>query len=607
MDASLAALYHRGPDHAASLAERVGGREVALGHTRLSIIDLSAAGNQPMHHAGVSIVLNGEVYNYRELRAAHLGGEALTSSGDTEVVLRLFAKYGTGAITYLNGDFALAVLDRNAQKLHLVRDRLGIKPLYLYRSPGMLVFASEIKAFTAAGLRLTPNREAFGRWLVFKYSPLQETLYHEVTRLAPGHILSIDLHTGVETEGEYWSLRERMAPFRGSYADACATLRDLLGKAVQRRLVADVPISNYLSGGIDSSIIAHYLRGGDHTHYCAVKHRADLHREGTTDDGHYARRLATDWGLHLEEIAIGSNTFTEAHLRAAARACDDPIADGSVIPAILIAREAARHHRVVLSGMGADEIFLGYNGHLLLRLTQYARALPGFKALLAPLLRGVAVGRGPFKAYRRYLQKWGNNLGRDFEAGRFSVVGDVDSAVALFKGPATYAHVFERYFSPGTDPWEGMLHFETENFLVKNLHYLDRASMAYGLESRVPYLDHELVEYAAGLPLHFKLDGRFVAKRILKDAYADVLPVYILKRRKAGFGMPLRALLAQPDRLNSLIPEAWAEETGLFHMDGLRRIKSEHLSGQKDQSALLYAVGVWRAISEQGAAYPFWK
>lgn len=592
-EAGLKALHHRGPDHAAHFAESIAGKTLVLGHTRLSIIDLSDAGHQPMHHEGLSMVYNGEVYNYRELKAAHLQGATLRSGSDTEVLLRLYAKMGPDCLPLLNGDFAFALLDRKDASLTLVRDRLGIKPLYLYRKHGLIAWASEIKAFKAAGLPLTMDEGEIGNFLIFKYTPGQKTLYKEVTRLAPAHFLRIDLRSGSEHLERYWDIEKSIAnPWKGSYAEAQEVLRDTLGRAVQRRLVADVPISNYLSGGLDSSIIAHYLRGGGHTHYCAVKSEKDLRAEGTSSDGHYARMLARDWKLTLSEIPIGMDQLSEAHIARAAWACDDSIADGSVIPAMLIAEQAAREHRVVLSGMGADELFLGYNGHMLMRLSSQADKIPGLKALMGPALRKVAAGRGPFKAYRRYLQKWGNNLGKDFEPGRYSVVGDVDSARALFTGEERYTEVFAPYFAEAADPFASMLRFELDHFLVKNLHYLDRSSMAYGLESRVPFLDHEVVELAARLPLHYKLDWKLRSKRILKDAYAEVIPGYVTRRRKAGFGMPLRSLLSNPKLLDQLLPESFCESLGCIDMDALRRVKQEHLSGQKDQSALLYALVV---------------
>ncbi len=590
MPGALASLAHRGPDHSAHFYEKAGMSDVHFGHRRLSIIDLSSAGNQPMHEAAVSMIYNGEVYNYKALRAEYLRNEKFISNSDTEVILKLYLKFGKVFVNMLNGDFALAILDRNRNTALLVRDRLGIKPLYLYQGYGMLSFASEIKAFRAAGLKLTPNEDEIGNYLVFKYAPLQSTLFTEVSRLAPGHLMEIDLNTGTSRNAKYWDISSCAQPFSGSYSDAKDALRHHIKNAVELRLVGDVPIANYLSGGIDSSIIAHHLRGGNHHHFCALKSAADTAAEGTTSDGYFARKLAKQWGLNLHEIPIGLEQLTHEQIARAVWACDDLIADGSVIPAMLIAKQAAKTHRVVLSGMGADEIFLGYNGHMLLKLSEYARALPGLRILLAPVLRNIAAGRGPFKAYRRYMQKWGNNMGRDYEAGRYSIVGDLDSAVGIFNRPPRYAEAFKPYFGNDGDQWKNLLHFETDNFLVKNLHYLDRSSMAFGLESRVPFLDHELVEFAAGLPTRYKLDWKFEAKHILKDAYSDILPRYITHRRKAGFGMPLRTLLSRPEMLDSLMPLEFYRALGCLDVDAIEKVKSAHFSGKQDQSALLYAL-----------------
>ncbi len=594
MPSALEAIAHRGPDHSDHFSEKVGQRQVGFGHRRLSIIDLSAAGHQPMHEADLSLIYNGEVYNYRELRASYLANQSFKSDCDTEIILKLYLKFGPEFVKKLNGDFAIAILDRRSEKVLLIRDRLGIKPLYLYQSNGTFAFASEIKAFKSAGLPLSLNDAEIGNYLVFKYAPLQTTLFKEVSRLDPGHILEVDLNSGVSLKSKFWNIRSAAKPFRGSYTDAKMALREHVESAVKKRLIGDVPISNYLSGGLDSSIIAHYLREGDHQHYCAVKSKADTQAEGTTSDGLYARKLASDWNLNLLEIPIGLDQLGSEEITRAMWACDDLIADGSVIPAMLIAEKAAATHKVVLSGMGADELFLGYNGHMLQRLSQHAGRIPGLKAMLAPLMRQVVAGRGPFKPYRRYIQKWGNNLGKDFESGRYSVVGDVDSALSVFRGNSHYEKVFEPYFAHGGDSFEALQQFETDNFLVKNLHYLDRSSMACGLESRVPFLDHELVEFAAGLPLEYKLDWKLKSKRILKDAYADVLPTYVTHRRKAGFGMPLRTILSRTEVLDTLMPIDFYAGFDCFDTDTIRRIRQAHLSGHQDQSALLYALIAFR-------------
>lgn len=587
---ALEALTHRGPDFGDFISERVGSKSVFIGHRRLAIIDLSEKGNQPMHEGSASIAFNGEIYNYRQLKRAYLAGDEFHSTTDTEVLLKMYLKFGKGFAAHLNGDFALSILDRNKNQLTLLRDRIGVKPLYIYESDGVFAFASEIKAFREAGLPLHVREDGLGKFLVFKYSPGSETLYSEVRRLAPGSAIYMDLITGKYREEKYWDLTAQTSPFQGSFNDAKHELRERLGASIKTRLVADAPIANYLSGGLDSSIIAYHLRGESFTHYCAVKDKRDLKAEGTTSDGAFAAQLAKAWDLQLETIPIGLDQLTAGHITRSIRACDDLIADGSIIPAMLIAERAAQKHRVVLSGMGADELFLGYNGHFLLKLSQMAESVPGFKGVAAPLLQKVKAGKGPFKAYRRYLQKWGNNLGKDYQAARFSVVGDVDSALSLLKKPPELHSVFGSLSGNG---FEDLFAFEMENFLVKNLHYLDGSSMAYGLESRVPYLDHEFVAFAAGLPVDFKLDSQLRSKKILKAAYADVLPAGITKRRKAGFGMPLRSLLSRREILDELMPYDVLESTGQIDMDRLKKLEEAHISGREDQSALIYALVVF--------------
>ncbi len=598
--AALQSLEHRGPDSDGFVAETCAARRVWLGHRRLSIIDLSAAGNQPMTQDHVTLIYNGEVYNFEELRRTYLSGEAFHSQTDTEVILKLYIRYGIDLVNKLSGDFALAILDRRKQEIFLVRDRMGVKPLYIYEHGGVFAFASEISAFKAAGLSLSLNTQGIGRYLAFKYSPGSETLFTEVSRLMPASILEFDLSTGRQNTSKYWELSREIVPFKGSYADAKSELRHLVENAVKSRLIGDVPIANYLSGGLDSSIIAHYLKGGDNVHFCAVKNQSDLQAEGTTSDGYYAAKLAADWGLDLRKISIGQDTLTEENLRNAVSSCGDLIADGSIIPAMLIAQKAATDHRVVLSGMGADELFLGYNGHFLLRLSQMSQRIPGLKPVIGSAMRSVNAGKGPFKAYRRYLQKWGNNMGKKYEASRYSVVGDVDSALSVFNGDAGFDEYVAPYFSSGKDPFDALFDFEMENFLVKNLHYLDASSMAFGLESRVPFLDHELVTFAAGLPTDYKLNWKMKSKKILKEAYSAEIPAYVTQRRKAGFGMPLRSLLAKDEVLNRLLPLDYFGDRPYFNADAIKKLITAHKSGQQDQSALLYALisfRIWEEIN----------
>lgn len=597
--AGLDSLQHRGPDSDDFISETHAANTVFFGHRRLSIIDLSDAGKQPMTRNHATIIYNGEVYNFEELCETYLKDVAFHSKTDTEVILALYLKFGKDFVKKLNGDFAITILDRRLQKVFLFRDRMGVKPFYLYQKNNVFAFASEIKAFKAAGLPLSLNEGGVGKYLIFKYSPGDQTLFTEVERLKPAEMLEFDLEKSSIKREKYWELSSEIKAFKGSYSDAKAELRYLLETAVRDRLIGDVPIANYLSGGLDSSLIAYYLRGGNHVHYCAVKNRGDLKAEGTTSDGHYAALLAKDWNLDLREIPIGIENLTPEHLNEAVTACDDLIADGSIIPAMLIAKAAAEDHRVVLSGMGADELFLGYNGHFLMRLNAMADKVPGLKPIAGSVMRNISAGRGPFKAYRRYLQKWGNNLGKPFEASRFSLVGDVDSAVSVINGDAGFEEFVAPYFSNNQNLFDSLFEFEMENFLVKNLNYLDRSSMAYSMESRVPYLDADLVTFAAGLPLDFKMSRTFKSKKILKEAYQAELPDYVTRRRKAGFGMPLRSLLSNKKVLDTFLPLEYFADQRFFNSDAIRKIVEAHKSGKQDQSALIYALISFKTWSEK--------
>ncbi len=591
--AMVATLHHRGPDARGGFEASSGGHQLFLGHARLSIIDLSAAGNQPMCSTGEDIVLvfNGEIYNYRELRSRFLAGVPLHSNSDTEVLLALYERMGLACLEELNGDFAFALLDRRSGRLLLVRDRFGIKPLYYWRSGAELVFASEIKALFAAGVPAELADEHLQAYFAYKYVPGDDTLFRGVQRLPPGHLLDYDLASGKSTLRPWWQPRTATDP-SWTYADAKARAVELVADATRLRLVADVPVGNFLSGGLDSSIIASFLREAPQiAHYCARQSEADLAREGTSSDFAHASRLAQDWGLTLRPIDIGAAEITREQVRRTVRYADDLIADSAQIPSFLITQGGAATSRVFLSGMGADEIFLGYAGHLLTLLVDRIGRLPGHRLLLASLT-GIAQGRGRFKSARRYLYKLGKyrNLGAARPAV-FSLVGDFDTAVGLVPGnrEALLAGL-AAWFPAGEDPFDGFKRFEFANFLQKNLSYSDRMSMANSVEMRVPFLDHRVVEFAWSLPRTFKLSNRGRAKRILKDAFRDRVPAYVIDRKKAGFAMPIRSLFGDRERALGLLDLPLLADTARVEPAAARDLVERHVAGLEDHSALIYAL-----------------
>lgn len=589
----VASLRHRGPDASGHFGATVAGRQAWLGHARLSIIDLSAAGTQPMFAAGgdIALVFNGEIYNYRELRSRFLADLPFHSGTDTEVLLALYERMGLACLAELNGDFAIAILDRRANKLLLVRDRVGVKPLYYWQADGELVFGSEIKALLAAGVPAALATERLQAYFVYKYVPGNDTLFRDVQRLPPGHLLKYDLASGHSCVRRWWQPSTATDP-NWTYEAAQARAVELVADATRLRLVADVPVGNFLSGGLDSSIIASFLREAPQiAHYCARQSEADVAREGTSSDFVHAERLAREWSLNFRPIDIGAAEITLEQINRTVRYADDLIADSAQIPAFLITAGGAATSRVFLSGMGADEIFLGYPGHLLTLLMRHLEWLPGHRVLLHSL-SGIAQGRGRLKSARRYLYRLGRyrNYGQTRPA-IFSLVGDFATAAALVPGDieALLAHMAV-YFPADEDPFEGFKRFELENFMQKNLSYSDRMAMANSVEVRVPFLDHRLVEFAWSLPRSFKLGHLGRTKRILKDAFSDRVPAHVVKRKKAGFAMPIRSIFGDAERALGLLNlPLLADTTGIVPA-AARRVVEDHVNGLEDNSALIYAM-----------------
>ncbi len=592
----LDVLQHRGPDFTDAFEKIQGNTRVFLGHTRLKIIDLSDQGNQPMYSPDGNVVItyNGEVYNYLALKDQFLKDTAFRSSTDTEVILALYGKMGIKCLDHLNGDFAISIFDQAKQKLYLVRDRAGVKPLYYYHQNGTLIYGSEIRSLISAGLKPKLDPSNIPLYFVFKYTPGSQTLWEDIYRVPPAHYLEYDLDSRRLEIKPYWSPRPDESIRRLSYPDAKAAIFDLLEDACKIRLVGDVPISTFLSGGLDSSIIAFFLKDyPEIAHYCAKKKESDLKKEGTTSDYHYARKLADTWGLNFSDIPIGSETLTLDKLRTILKYSDDLIADGSQLPSYLITRAAAEHGKVVLTGMGADELFLGYAGHQITLITHYIHRLPRMVARpLTGYLASLQPGKGVFKAYKRYLFKIGRYTRYpDYKYGLYNIVGDFDNSLSVFPGHReAVVNYLTTYFPQGIDPYEGLKKFEYDNFLVKNLHYVDRMSMANSLESRVPFLDHRVIEFAFNLPRKYKLSHTGKPKKILKDTFRPHLPAYILDRRKAGFGMPLRSIFSDQQKVDQLLDMEFFANFGGFSNDNIRRVIQNHLQGKEDNSSIIFAL-----------------
>lgn len=593
--AALGTLRHRGPDAQGSYFDSVAGKQICLQHTRLSIIDLSEAGRQPMitNDGTCLIIYNGEVYNFESLKKKYLQDYSFKSRTDTEVILNLYHRLGISFVKELNGDFAIAILDKVKSKFFLIRDHFGVKPLYYYSCKGDFLFGSEIKAILAYGIEAKLKEEELENYFVFKYSPRDNTLFKEIQRLPPSHYLELEVETGHYNLTRYWAVTKTDSA--KSYSQKKEELFHLIGDAVKIRLMSDVPVGTFFSGGIDSSIIAWFVKDmPDITHYTARKTKSDLKNEGTTSDFRFAEMLAKKWNLNLIPVDISSSEANTALIDKTIWYGDDLIADGSQIPSWLITREAAKNSTVMLSGMGADEIFFGYKSHQLVSLAEKFSHLPPF--LVNPITRYLASlnqGKGLLKPYKRHLKQFGkyySGFGNN-RFGLFSIVGDYNNAVSLFNTPQNSAlKIFDDYFNYNDNVFDNLFRFESENFLIKNLHYVDRMCMANSVEGRVPFLDFRVVEFAYNLPLNEKLSPFGDTKKILKDCFSDVLPKQLINRRKAGFGMPLRSIFSSEQKVYELLNLEFLHGFSYVNIDQVKKIISNHSAGKEDNASLIYAL-----------------
>lgn len=592
--AMILSQQHRGPDANGCYESNINNKFVGLGHARLSILDLSANGNQPFVSSNkkIHLVFNGEIYNFLALKEQFLKTEKFISNTDTEVILKLYQQKGIAFIPLLNGDFSIAILDENENKLFLIRDRAGVKPLYFYFQNETLIFGSEIKSILNAGIKAELNKDNLQNYFVFKYSPGNETLFKNINRLPPAHYAEYDLNTSSFQQKKYWNANQN-TNYKGiSYQDAQVEIKNLLHDATQKRLIADVPVGTFLSGGLDSSIIASFLKkNSEITHYCASKETKDLKKEGTTSDFQYAKQLAKAWDLNLVEVPIGSNNANLEQIKNTLKFSDDLIADGSQIPSFLITQQAAKNSKVILSGMGADELFFGYAGHQMTLIDSWLAKMP-FSNALANGFHSLDQGNGKFKAFRRYLHKLGKYYNYpNYKYGIYTLVGDFENSLAVFNGNSEKTTQFlSNYFPKGANPFDCFNTFEYDNFLQKNVAYLDRMTMANGVEGRVPFLDYRIIEFAHAIPTNFKMSNIGKTKIILKDAFKNDLPNYVTNRRKAGFGMPLRSIFSDEQKINELLDKDLLMSIDGFSVENINKIIQNHLSGKEDNSALIYAL-----------------
>lgn len=595
-------LAHRGPDGAGRYSHRAGPGEVHLGHRRLSIIDLSETGAQPMVVDGLALTYNGELYNAPELRAELEGaGVRFRGTSDTEVVLEAWRRWGTECLPRLRGMFAFAIFDERTGELVLVRDQLGIKPLFVVRRGGGLVFASELKALAGElGGSMRVDDAALVASLLYYWVPDSRCAFREAEKLPPGTWLRCR-PDGRLDRGRFWSIRD--VAEQASHEPE-PDLAAVVAESTRKHLLADVPVATFLSGGLDSSYLtalAAQSRPGISAYTIGFRAQ-DARFEAMPDDLRYARLVAARFGVDLHEIEIAPQVLDL--LPRMTYHLDEPIGDPAAINTYLIcmaAREAGV--KVMLSGMGADELFAGYRKHLANLLAVRYQRLP--RALRWPV--EAAVGRLPVASARRgyrsvrFAKRFLSFAGLPEETAfrrsytmydRLELLDLLSPDLAGTVDDVLTEHA-DTYHDNSLDDFVNRMCLADSRLFLPglNLTYTDRSSMAASTEVRVPFVDVEVVKAAFSLPGNRKIVGR-QGKVALKKAASSILPGEIVHRPKGLFSAPLRAWMSRD--LAPLVREVTNDgllvQSGFLRREALQRLVAEDAAGQQDRSKHLWHV-----------------
>jgi asparagine synthase (glutamine-hydrolysing) len=578
-------IRHRGPDDEGVRVEP----GVGLGMRRLSIIDL-ATGHQPIgsEDGTVQVVFNGEIYNYRELRGELLQeGHRFATTTDTEVIVHGYEQWGRGVFAHLRGMFGIALWDSRVRTLWLARDRAGIKPLYYVEHEGRLFYGSELKSLLAAGaVERAIDPQALAHYLAFLYTPPDGAIFPGVRKLPPGHVLC--WRDGHATVTPFWTppIDEAVDVDETEAEELLlARLRD----AVRSHLVSDVPLGAFLSGGVDSSLVVALMAEASSR---PVKTFSIGFDEPAYDELDAARLMAQHVGAEHHEFVVRPDAL--AIVEQLVAHFDEPFADASAIPTWYVSELARRHVTVVLSGDGGDELFAGYDRYV--PHAQVSRfdtlPVPGKRALAGFAARTLPHGaRG--QRFLRHVAR--DDESRYIESVSFFGPEDrhalLDGGVAAPDGPAPEDHMRARFEHVRHLPLVSrMMHVDFGTYLPEDiLTKVDRMSMAHSIESRVPLLDHLLVEFALRLPLRMKLrDGQ--RKYLLKRVAARVLPPQLLTRKKQGFGVPLGVWFRGKLRgaFQDVLLSARARQRGYFNPREIQRLLHEHLTGRRDHELRLW-------------------
>lgn len=596
------AQYHRGPDEGGIHVEP----GLGLGHRRLSIIDLSS-GQQPMSNEDgtVYVVYNGEIYNFVSLKnILEKSGHVFKTHCDTEVIVHAWEEWGEGCVTRFRGMFSFAIWDRNSEVLFLARDRLGIKPLYYSVNDDALVFSSEIKALlNYGGISREIDPCAVEDYLALGYVPAPKSIFKSIKKLSPGYTLTVrrdDKFIFDIDEKEYWDVNfDESAFVNKQFSDDISNeLYDRLEEAVKIRMVADVPLGAFLSGGVDSSAVVAMMANNSSS---PVKTCSIGFNDLDFDESKYAKNVSSLFSTEHHEQMVKHNDFDLIDMLA--RIYDEPYADSSSIPTYRVCQLARKHVTVALSGDGGDETFAGYRRyrwhmreHSVRTMLPYAVRKPlfGFLGTAYPKMDWAPRyfrGKSTFQALARTdIEAYLHNISVIPEQTRKALYSK--SYISSLSG-YTALQVFQRHAEKGPDnPLSLIQYIDMKTYLPEDiLTKVDRASMANSLEVRVPILDHEFIQWSASLPSRFKLNGS-VGKWCFKKSLESKLPDSVLYRRKMGFAVPLSSWFRNElrDRVKMVAASPYLHEANIFDMHSVNRLIEQHQSGSHEHSAAIWSI-----------------
>ena len=559
-------LDHRGPDDKGYLFKQKKNYQIGLGHSRLSVIDLSMGGHQPMNFQNLTIVYNGEIYNFKEIKKDLVRlGHSFVSESDTEVILHAYHQWGTDAIQRFIGMFSIVIWDESKEELLIIRDRTGVKPLYYYWKDGVLLFGSELKSFIEhLSFKKAINQKALEAYMHYGYIPAPLTIFQNAYKLKPGHWLVFNLKTQKEYIYNYWTVNSfySLPKSNLSYQDAKIELHELLKNAFNYRMVADVPVGIFLSGGYDSTAVAAILQQ-DKTE--RLKTFTIGFEEGN-NEASYAKATAIHLDTDHSEL-ICTTVEAQKIIPDLPYFFDEPFADSSAIPTILVSRLAKINVKVALSADASDEIFAGYNSYRLLRKNLILiNAIPSIIKSpvkgITKLLSLLAPDSKPELAHK--LLSVSKSISNDKFIQALCLINQMnqlpgDYVRQFFKMPPGEIYINSIEPAKFKEPLEIAMAMDYAYYLPDDiLTKVDRATMSVSLEGREPFLDHRILEFAAKLPIEYKFDGK-TTKKILKDIVHEYIPFHMMNRPKTGFSLPINKWLR--GELNYLLDEYLDEKT----------------------------------------------